>query len=272
MAKKTKSKMENALLADVSQIEATRVAWANANETEVYEALKANIGFLVFALRIREGIPQRFLDRVPDCQGEYSSRSVVSSGGFATNDMDGAQIFESILGPINTQRLQKLFPSIRHLSESLEAIRDTKEAWTTCNSNDLSSFIFETLSQLTTFGFLTVPTIGSQSLPIATEFPQNGLILSDSKIHTLTLDKHRTLCKPGMPDIPRNYRLKNRAAKLHALRLAVAEHLKNLNQGSDMDGDTLAASSRRQSAQMLDVELDELAPEKRRAPSQHLER
>ncbi|KAJ7813842.1 hypothetical protein B0H13DRAFT_1925139 [Mycena leptocephala] len=212
----------------MSQIEVTLVAWTNANETEVYEALKANIAFLVFALRIREGIPRRFLDRVLDCQGEYSSRSVVSSDGFATYDMDGSQIFESILGPINTQRLQKLFPSIRHLSESPEAIRDTKEAWTTCNSNDLSSFIFETLSQLTTFGFPTVPTIGSQSLPIATEFPQNGLILSDSKIRTLTvkkiheqLDKHRTLCRPGMPDIPRNYRLKNKAAKLHALRLAV---------------------------------------------------
>jgi hypothetical protein len=61
----------------------------------------------VFALRIQEGIPRRFLDRVLYCQGEYSSRSVVSSDRFAIYDMDGSQIFESILGPINTQRMQK---------------------------------------------------------------------------------------------------------------------------------------------------------------------
>lgn len=92
------------------------MAWTNANETEVYEALKANIAFLVcfctlvqvFALRIREDIPRRFLDRLLGCQGEYSSRSVVSSDGFATYDMDGSQIFQSILGPINAQRLQKV--------------------------------------------------------------------------------------------------------------------------------------------------------------------
>jgi hypothetical protein len=97
------------------------------------------------------------------------------------------------------------------------------------------------------------------------------LILSETKIRTLTvtkiheqLDKHRKFWKEGMPVIPRNYRLKNKAAKLDALRIAVAEHLRNMRQGSDMDGsDTLGADSRRQSAQLLDVMgLDELGLEK----------
>ncbi|KAJ7936589.1 hypothetical protein B0H13DRAFT_1853326 [Mycena leptocephala] len=78
------------------------------------------------------------------------------------------------------------------------------------------------------------------------------------------LDKHRALWRAGMTLIPRNYRLKNKAAKLRALRIAIAEHLRSMRQGSDMDGsDTLGAGSRRQYVQMLDVMgFDELELEK----------
>ncbi|KAJ6595462.1 hypothetical protein B0H10DRAFT_2328479 [Mycena sp. CBHHK59/15] len=64
--------------------------------------------------------------------------------------------------------------------------------------------------------------------------------------------------------MPRNYRLKNKAAKLRALRIAVAEHLRTMLQGSDTDdSDTLGPGSRRQSDQMLDLLVfDELEPEK----------
>jgi hypothetical protein len=117
---------------------------------------------------------------------------------------------------------------------------------------------------------LDFPTVGKIGGQISsTTSSANGLILREEKLRTLTvkkiheqLDKHRSLCRPGMLEIPRNYRLKNKAAKLGALRIAVAEHLKNMSQGSDMDGDTLGADSRRQSAQMLNVELDELELEK----------
>jgi hypothetical protein len=36
------------LLADVSRIETTRVAWMNVDETEIYEILKGNIALLVY--------------------------------------------------------------------------------------------------------------------------------------------------------------------------------------------------------------------------------
>ena len=61
-----------------------------------------------------------------------------------------------------------------------------------------------------------------------------------------------------------SHRLKNKAAKLRALQIAIAEHLRGRRQGSDMDGsDTLGADSRRNSAQMLDVMgFDEIESEK----------
>ncbi|KAJ7930231.1 hypothetical protein B0H13DRAFT_1859066 [Mycena leptocephala] len=213
------------LLVDVSRIDTTCVAWMNVDETKIYEILKGNIALLVF-------------------QGDLLTEFLI------------AKIFESIVGTAGARRLRKLFPSIRQLSESLTAVRETKEAWITCHSNDLTAFIFETLSQLTVgasleficfaaelrqmLGFPTVGKIGGQfSSP-------NGLILSEEK-YALSLW---------------NYRLKNKAAKLRALRIAVEEHLKNMSQGSDLDGDTLGADSRRQSAQILNVDLDELELEK----------
>jgi hypothetical protein len=64
-----------------------------------------------------------------------------------------------------------------------------------------------------------------------------------------------------MTIIPRNYRLKNKASKLYALRIAVSEYSRHIHQGSDMgvgDSDTLVPGSRRHSAKMLDLALDEL--------------
>jgi hypothetical protein len=162
-------------------------------------------------------------------------------------------------------------------------VRDTKKAWTTCNSNDLSAFIFEILSQLTVgrscwfelfllklgqmLGLPTVENIGTKCPQTASHL--SGLILTEDEISKLKvkeiheqLDKHRTLRSPGMTVIPRNYRLKNKASKLRALRIAVAEHLRSMHQGSDMgDSDTLVPGSRRHSAKTLDLAFDELRPE-----------
>ncbi|KAJ7879457.1 hypothetical protein B0H13DRAFT_1892195 [Mycena leptocephala] len=100
---------------------------------------------------------------------------------------------------------------------------------------------------------------GTKSYQIAS-LP-NALILSEDKIRKLTvakvdeqLDQHRAFWKPGMVVLPQNYRLKNKATKLSALRAAIAEHLRNKRKDSDMDGDTLVLGSRRQSAQMLDFD------------------
>ncbi|KAK6981449.1 hypothetical protein R3P38DRAFT_3234223 [Favolaschia claudopus] len=65
-----------------------------------------------------------------------------------------------------------------------------------------------------------------------------------------------------MTVIPRAYRLKRKAQKLAALRKATAEYsqIQAQRKYHDIDGDTLvAAGSRRQSAQMLDFDVDELA-------------
>ncbi|KAJ7897452.1 hypothetical protein B0H13DRAFT_1884650 [Mycena leptocephala] len=154
-------------------------------------------------------------------------------------------IFESLVGIESAWRLRKFFPSIRELSQSLAVL----SAWQT----------------------LALPKIGKIETQYQTASIPSELILSEDEIRRLTvrkideqLDKHRTLWRAGMTVIPRNYRLKNKAAKLGALRIAVAEHLRNMRQGSDMDGsDTLEADSRRQSAQMLDVMgFDELKSEK----------
>ncbi|KAJ7906543.1 hypothetical protein B0H13DRAFT_1880519 [Mycena leptocephala] len=202
------------LLADVSRIESTRVAWMNVDEYEIYELLRGNITL-------------------------------------------------------------PLFPSTHDLSKSLALVRETKEAWTTCNSNELSAFIFQILSQLTVgvlsssgvaLGLPTLERTRTEYNTIAAS-PSPRLILSEDEIRTLRvrdihdqLDIHRGLWRPGMTVIPKNYLLRNKAAKLRALLNAVAEHLTNLGHGSDIDdSDTLGASSRRKSAQMLDVlELDEL--------------
>lgn len=94
--------------------------------------------------------------------------------------------------------------------------------------------------------------IGTKSYQTAS--PPSALILGEDEIRKLTvtkiheqLDKHRALWKPGMTVLPRNYRLKNKAAKLRALQAAIAEHLRNRRKDSDMDGDTLVPSSSRQS-------------------------
>ncbi|KAJ7483062.1 hypothetical protein B0H11DRAFT_1914797 [Mycena galericulata] len=175
-------------------------------------------------------------------------------------------IFESLVGIERARRLRKFFPSIRELSQSLAVVRDTKTVWTTCNSNELSAFIFEILSQT-----LALPMIGNIETQYQTAPVSNGLILDEDEICRLTvkkiheqLDVHRTLWRAGMTVIPRSYRLKNKAAKLRALRIAIAEHLKSRRQGSDMDGsDTLGAESRRNSAQRLDVMgFDEIESEK----------
>ncbi|KAJ6547851.1 hypothetical protein B0H10DRAFT_1969488 [Mycena sp. CBHHK59/15] len=50
-----------------------------------------------------------------------------------------SRILNSIFGTAVAGRLRKRVDS---------GLRDTKEAWTTCNSNDLSAFIFEILAQL----------------------------------------------------------------------------------------------------------------------------
>ncbi|KAK6969510.1 hypothetical protein R3P38DRAFT_2814251 [Favolaschia claudopus] len=67
--------------------------------------------------------------------------------------------------------------------------------------------------------------------------------------------------RTGMTVIPRAYRLKRKAQKLAALRKATAEYsqLRAQRKYHDIDGDTLVAGSRRQSAQMLDFDVDELA-------------
>lgn len=91
--------------------------------------------------------------------------------------------------------------------------------------------------------------IGTKSCQTASS---NTLILGEDEIRKLTvtkiheqLDKHRAPWKPGMTVLPRNYRLKNKAAKLRALRAAIAEHLRNRRKDSDMDGDTLVPGSKR---------------------------
>ncbi|KAJ7812470.1 hypothetical protein B0H13DRAFT_1926136 [Mycena leptocephala] len=139
-------------------------------------------------------------------------------------------IFERMVGRESARFLRKFFPSIRGLSQSPTVT-------------------------------LGLPMIGNMETQYQTAATPHGLILGEDDIRRLTaikiteqLDKHRTLWRAGMTSIPRNYRLKNKAAKLRALRIAVAEHLRNVRQGSDADGsDTLGADSRRQSAQMADV-------------------
>ncbi|KAJ7495720.1 hypothetical protein B0H11DRAFT_1910470 [Mycena galericulata] len=214
------------LLADVNRIDSTRLAWMNVNETEIYAILRGNIALLVFH-------------------------------GDVLIEFLTARIFESILGTDAAQRLRKLFPSLRELSESLAILRDTKTAWTTSFIQRLT--YFPELRQ--SLGLPALGMTGTKTYKAAS--PPNALILSEDKICKLTvakiheqLDQHRALWKPGMTVLPRNYRLKNKATKLSALRAAIAEHLGNKREDSDMDGDTLVPSSRRQSAQMLD--FDEL--------------
>ncbi|KAK6980563.1 hypothetical protein R3P38DRAFT_2809049 [Favolaschia claudopus] len=74
-------------------------------------------------------------------------------------------------------------------------------------------------------------------------------------------EPERACWKTGMTVIPRAYRLKRKAQKLAALRKATAEysHIQAQRKYHDIDSDTLVAGSRRQSAQMLDFDLDELA-------------
>ncbi|KAJ7488645.1 hypothetical protein B0H11DRAFT_1912797 [Mycena galericulata] len=248
----------SALLTDVSRIESTRVAWMNVDEAEIYDILRGNIALLVFNGDV---LTEFLIDRVDIL--------CALSPNFSSN-LGYYWIFESLFGIDSARRLRNFFPSVRELSQSLAAVRDTKRAWTICNSNDLSAFIFEILSQATT---LSLPTIGKIETHCyrTASIRNNELILSEDRIRRLTvrkiheqLDKHRTLWRTGITVIPRNYRLKNKAAKLHALRIAVAEHLRNMRQGLDMDGsDTLGPGSRRQSAQMLDVmEFDELESKK----------
>ncbi|KAJ6604919.1 hypothetical protein B0H10DRAFT_1957408 [Mycena sp. CBHHK59/15] len=233
-------------------IDSTRVAWMNVDEREISDILRSNVALLAF------------------------------HRDFLTEFLK-SRILNSIFGTAVAGRLRKLFPSIRELSESIAVVRDTKEAWTTCNSNDLSAFIFEILAQLDvgrpcrfelfllklgqTLGLPTVENIGTKCHQTASQL--SGLILTEDEISKLKvkeiheqLEKHRTLWSPGMTVIPRNYRLKNKASKLHALRIAVAEHLGSMHQGSDMgESDTLVPGSRRHSAKMLDLAFDELQPE-----------
>ncbi|KAJ7838711.1 hypothetical protein B0H13DRAFT_1911617 [Mycena leptocephala] len=116
-------------------------------------------------------------------------------------------------------------------------------------------------------GLPTVENIGTKCPQTASHL--SGLILTEDEISKLKvkeiheqLDKHRTLWSPGMTVIPRNYRLKNKPSKLRALRIAVAEHLRSMHQGSDMgDSDTLVPGSRRHSTKMLDLAFDELQPD-----------
>ncbi|KAJ6570005.1 hypothetical protein B0H10DRAFT_1964844 [Mycena sp. CBHHK59/15] len=213
-------------------IDSTRVAWMNVDEREISDILRSNVALLAFH---RDFLTEFFKSR----------------------------ILNSIFGTAVAGRLRKLFPSIRELSESIAVVRDTKEAWTTCNSNDLSAFIFEILAQLD----VGLENIGTKCHQTASQL--SGLILTEDEISKLKvkeiheqLEKHRTLWSPGMTVIPRNYRLKNKASKLHALRIAVAEHLGSMHQGSDMgESDTLVPGSRRHSAKMLDLAFDELQPE-----------
>ncbi|KAJ7869688.1 hypothetical protein B0H13DRAFT_1896578 [Mycena leptocephala] len=184
----------SALLADVSRIESTRVAWMNVDEVEIYDILRSNMPLLVF-------------------HGNFSAEFLIS------------RILEGSVGTAVAGRLRKML------------------------------------------GLPTVKNIGTECHQTASR-PRN-LILTENEISKLKvkeiheqLNKHRTLWSPGMTVIPRNYRLKNKASKLCALRIAVSEYSGRIHQGSDMgDSDTLVPGSRRHSAKMLDLALDELQPE-----------
>ncbi|KAJ7862511.1 hypothetical protein B0H14DRAFT_2740244, partial [Mycena olivaceomarginata] len=203
----------SAILTDVTRIESTRVAWIHVDENEIYEMLRGNVALLVF------------------------------NGDALTNFLIG-RILESVVGTDSARRLRKLFPSIRELSQSLAAVHDTKAAWTACNNNDLSAFIFEILSRIvrriphssSMIRLALIYSICTSDIGLADERKEwntmlpntfsDELILSENKIRTLTVTKiHEQL------DKHRN--------------------------------DTLGADSRRQSAQLLDVMgLDELGLEK----------
>ncbi|KAJ7829104.1 hypothetical protein B0H14DRAFT_2810849, partial [Mycena olivaceomarginata] len=95
------------------------------------------------------------------------------------------KILESVVGTDTAGRLAQGIQSLAAL-----------------DNNDLSAFIFEILPG----------------------FEHKIRTLTVTKIHE-QLDKHRKFWKEGMPVMPRNYRLKNKAAKLHALRIASAQLL-----------------------------------------------
>ncbi|KAF7372320.1 hypothetical protein MVEN_00092200 [Mycena venus] len=211
----------SALLTDASRTQLTHAAWINLNEYEIYNILSS----MLFR---------------GDCLTEFLVGRLV----------------ESIVGKADARRLEKLFPSPQKLSQSLEIVRDTKEAW--CSGHDLPSFISKTLSQLNLLGPPTFGKIGAEHHTS----PPSDLLLSEEKIRKLRvrdihdqLDMHRRLWRPGMTVIPKNYLLRNKAAKLDALLLAVSEYLEYTSRESENDDSiTLGANSRRNSAQMLDFD------------------
>ncbi|KAJ7929498.1 hypothetical protein B0H13DRAFT_1859711 [Mycena leptocephala] len=194
-------------------------------------------------LMVREGIPSLSVND-PKCSIQPSRLPTDSKRVEQDRTQDGCKSSVD-WSTTRLNRIPQFFPSIRELSQSLAVL----SAWQT----------------------LALPMIGKIETQYETASIPNELILSEDEIRRLTvrkideqLDKHRTLWRAGMTLIPRNYRLKTKAAKLGALQIAVAEHLRNMHQGSDMDGsNTLGADSTRQSAQMLDVMgFDELKSER----------
>ncbi|KAK6971619.1 hypothetical protein R3P38DRAFT_2586902, partial [Favolaschia claudopus] len=149
----------------------------------------------------------------------------------------------------------QLFPSIQELCASRTKLHETQKAWTTMGSDELPTLLIK------------VPSPGHGSSPPVQPGPC-PIILNEQQVQNLkvteieaSLATFRTCWRTGMTVIPRAYRLKRKAQKLAALRKATAEYsqLRAQRKYHDIDGDTLVAGSRRQSAQMLDFDVDELA-------------
>ncbi|KAK6991701.1 hypothetical protein R3P38DRAFT_2516953, partial [Favolaschia claudopus] len=152
---------------------------------------------------------------------------------------------------------QQLFPSIQELCASRTKLHETQKAWATMGSEELSTL------------FIKLPPPGhGSSAPVQ---PRSGpIILNEQQLQNLkvteinaSLATFRACWSPGMAVIPRSYRLEKKPQRLAALRKATAEysHIQAQRKYHDMDGDTLVAGSRRQrqSAQMLDFDVDEIA-------------